>query len=225
MVGTIEPQAGGEALPPALCDAFVARARPMRVRARQILIAEGTNTTEVFLVRTGRVRFSLSARGGREVALRELGPGAVFGELAALDRAMRSVDVSAVVDSELACLSADAFLDYLNEVPSAGLWIARQLAGRVRNLTEATSELATLPVSGRVQAELLRLAGDAPGDRTAITMPTHANIASRIGTHREAVTRELNLLAREGIFRQTGREAEIVSIARLRVQLERIGRT
>ena len=36
--------------------------------------------------------------------------------------------------------------------------------------------------------------------------PTHAEIASRVATHREAVTREMNYLDREGIIeRHTGR--------------------
>ena len=48
--------------------------------------------------------------------------------------------------------------------------------------------------------------------------PTHAELASRIGTHREAVTRELRFLAEHGIIRQHRRRltvADMPGLARL----------
>jgi CRP/FNR family cyclic AMP-dependent transcriptional regulator len=51
--------------------------------------------------------------------------------------------------------------------------------------------------------ELLRLAREtAPGQKCAVTFPspTHAEFASRVSTHREAVTRGLGELARAGIL-------------------------
>src|SRR3546814_14121217 len=72
--------------------------------------------------------------------------------------------------------------------------------------------------------ELLRLALERPvdGDRCVIApLPTHMELAARIGTHREAVTRELRLLHQEGIVGQQGRTLEIRSIERLRAALRR----
>ena len=215
-------------LPPDLRDAFLARARSSRIRSRQSVIAEGGSATDVYLIQAGKVRISRFSDGGRETILRDLGPGEIFGEMAALDRAPRSASVSAIEETLLARLRADEFLAFLGEVPLAGLWMARQLAARVRDLTDKTSDLATLPVAGRVQRELLRLAhetGDARDTVVIQPMPTHAEIAARIGTHREAVTRELNLLAREGILRQEGRRAEILSVGKLRALYDRIGRS
>ena len=45
--------------------------------------------------------------------------------------------------------------------------------------------------------------------------PTHAHLASRIGTHREAVTREMQYLQKQGIVRQQGRAMTIADVARL----------
>ena len=229
MAGTkaIIAATGYTTLPAALSDAFLTRARSLKVRRQQIVIAEGSESTEVYLVQSGKLRISLAAANGREVLLRDLGPGAIFGEMAAIDRTPRSASVAAVEDSLLACLRGDEFVRFLGDVPQAGLWMTRQLTALVRNLTEKTSELATLPVAGRVQRELLRLAvAGSNGDHAVIQpMPTHAEIAARIGTHREAVTRELNLLAQEGILTQSGRRAEIVSLARLHALYARIGRS
>jgi CRP/FNR family cyclic AMP-dependent transcriptional regulator len=216
---------GDTLLPLDLREAFLARARNLKVRKSQIVIAEGTDSTDVYLVRSGKLRISLSAANGREILLRDIGPGALVGELAAIDGGLRSASVAALEEAELACQRAEDFIRFLGEVPQAGLWMTRQLAARVRDLTERTTELATLPIAGRVQRELLRLAAEAggEGDQAIIRpMPTHAEIASRLGTHREAVTRELNQLAQEGIVRQAGRQTEILSVAKLYALYARI---
>ena len=216
---------GDTLLQPDLREAFLARARNLKVRKSQIVIAEGADSTDVYLVRSGKLRISLSAANGREILLRDIGPGAVVGELAAIDGGLRSASVAALEEAVLACQRAEDFIRFLGEVPQAGLWMTRQLAARVRDLTERTTELATLPIAGRVQRELLRLAAEAggEGDQAIIRpMPTHAEIASRLGTHREAVTRELNQLAQEGIVRQTGRQTEILSVAKLYALYARI---
>ena len=69
-------------------------------------------------------------------------------------------------------------------------------------LTERVFEFSALAVNNRIHAELLRLARDhMTAENTAAIQPapTHAEIASRISTHREAVTRELSRLSRAGI--------------------------
>jgi CRP/FNR family transcriptional regulator, cyclic AMP receptor protein len=216
-----------EPFPADLRDAYLARAQLMKVRRGQIIISEGSETTEVYLIRSGRVQISLFSPHGREVILREMGPNLVFGELAAIDRLARSANVVALEDSLLAHLRGEDFLDFLGAVPQAGLWMSKLLVARIRNLTARAFELATLPVAGRVHSELLRLARETgvEADRLVIhPIPTHADLASRIGTHREAVTRELNLLAGEGILRQSGRKVEILSVARLQSLYDRFHR-
>jgi CRP/FNR family transcriptional regulator, cyclic AMP receptor protein len=64
-----------------------------------------------------------------------------------------------------------------------------------------------LAVNNRIQAEVLRLAKLAPREgknARIVPAPTHVEIASRISTHREAVTRELNRLSRIGIIERQG---------------------
>lgn len=214
-------------LPHALGAALLARARHMPVRRGQIVIADETESTDVFLIVSGRMQISLISPHGRETILREMGPGRIFGELAAIDGHPRSANVVALEHGALAVLSSVEFRDFLSNVPEAGFWMAQQLASRVRNLTEKVFEMATMPVSHRLQSELARLAVEAgiSNDRSVIAqVPTHADLAARIGTHREAVTRELGLLANEGIVTQTGRTLTINSIKRLHALRERTTR-
>lgn len=216
-----------EAFPLGLRDAYLARAQLVKVRRGQTIISEGSDTTEVYLIRSGRVQISLFSLHGREVILREMGADQIFGELAAIDRQRRSANVIAVEDSVLAHMRGEQFVEFLGAVPQAGLWMSRLLVARIRNLTSRAFELATLPVAGRVHSELLRLARATGVDSDRLTiqpMPTHADLAARIGTHREAVTRELNLLAGEGILHQSGRKVEILSVAKLHALYDRIRR-
>ena len=68
--------------------------------------------------------------------------------------------------------------------------------------TTRVYEFSTLAVKNRIQAELLRLAtlGPREGKGARISLLPYIEIASRVATHREAVTRELNRLARMGII-------------------------
>ncbi|MEE8334557.1 MAG: helix-turn-helix domain-containing protein, partial [Alphaproteobacteria bacterium] len=77
-------------------------------------------------------------------------------------------------------------------------------------------EFSTLAVNNRIHAELLRLAMSAGINDNVSEIspaPTHAEIASRISTHREAVTRELNELAQAGVLEKRNRALVVRDIA------------
>jgi CRP/FNR family transcriptional regulator, cyclic AMP receptor protein len=50
--------------------------------------------------------------------------------------------------------------------------------------------------------------------------PPHAEIASRISTHREAVTRELSRLEDLGLIAREGRKLRVTDLARLTAMVE-----
>jgi CRP-like cAMP-binding protein len=113
----------------------------------------------------------------------------------------------------------------LRNDPEVSASIHRQLAGLVRSLTERVFEFSTLAVKNRVHAELLRLARDhMEGENTAVIspLPTHAQIAARVSTHREAVTRELNALERSGLIERRGGTLIIPDFARLARTVEEV---
>lgn len=224
VMGTEFLDGAQERVPDALQRAFRARARTIFARCDQIILAEDLSSTDVFLINAGKVRISLLSRQGRETILREMGEGEIFGELAAIDRQARSARVIALQDTTLSHLTGDEFIAFLGDTPAAGLWMTRQLSTRIRDLTERIFELTTMPVGSRLHRELLRLGVPMGEDgETAVIdhFPTHADLASRIGTHREAITRELGLLAKDGILRQTGRRMQVLSVGRLRAMLLR----
>ena len=158
---------------------------------------------DVFFITAGRARVTIYSQGGKAVSFGELGPGDVFGEYAAIDHYPRSASVEAQTSSLVASMSAGTFLSLLRTEPAVTLAVLTQLVRRTRTVTRRVYEVSTLHVNTRIQAELLRLASLAPREGKSariVPLPTHAEIASRVSTHREAVTRELNRLAQIGLI-------------------------
>jgi CRP/FNR family cyclic AMP-dependent transcriptional regulator len=162
---------------------------------------------------------------GREVRLGDLAAGEMFGEIAAIDGEPRSADIVSVTDSVIASMSASLFWDVVYGYPPFCAAILRRLTRIARATTQRVVEFSTLPVRGRVLAELLRLARTSvPGlqhaDAVIAPAPTHAEIASRISTHREAVTRVLNELERAKLIERRGCTLVIRDVAALASPLE-----
>lgn len=197
--------------------------RAVRVRKGQVLLAVGLPANDVYLVVEGCVSVSLVSAQGRETVLRAIGPGEIFGELAAIDGQPRSADVVASIASTLVVIPGVTFVALIEREPVLALWLARYLSHQVRYLTNRIYELSTMGVGTRLQAELLRLAGPsgADGGATIARIPTQAELAARIGTNRETVTREFSLLVKEGLVVKEGRSIAIPSVRRLAERINR----
>ncbi len=158
---------------------------------------------DVFFITGGEARVTIYSRAGKVVSFGELGPGEVFGEYAAIDQCPRSASVEARTTCLIASMPATSFVTLLLTTPEVTLAVLTQLVRRVRAVTNRVYEFSTLHVSNRIQAEVLRLASIAPREGKSariVPPPAHVDIASRVSTHREAVTRELSHLSRIGII-------------------------
>ena len=205
-------------LPPVLAERLEPHVRLVKLRAGQMIIGHQDHTSDVFIVLEGTLRVELVSLGGREVILADIGPGELFGEYSAVDEQPRSANVSAIGACVLACVPGHLFRAAALASPETAEWLARLLVQRIRLLTERNFELNALAVRSRLHCELLRLCIDAgiADNRAAIApAPTHAQFAARIGTHREAVTRELLYLSKSGVLEQKGRALTVGDVARL----------
>lgn len=171
--------------------------------ARNVRILYQTDeTTDVYMVIHGRVRVTMYSKTGREVIFRDFEAGDYFGELAAIDGLTRSATVVALADTVVASMAAGVFWAALREHPSVQEAVLKRLAANLRAMNERVLEFSTLGVRNRIHAELLRIARDGRTCEAGVIIPlppTHAELASRVSTHREAVTRELGELARMGL--------------------------
>ena len=171
----------------------------------------------VYFIVEGTVRVIIYSATGKAVAFREISSGGVFGEFAAIDGAARSASVESIGETIVARLPADKFCQLLDSEVAFAARMVRLLVVRLRELTTRVYEFSTLCVRNRIHAELLRLTAGAPrvDERVVISNITHADIASRISTHREAVSRELSRLAQKGILQREGGDIIVLDIERL----------
>lgn len=173
---------------------------------------------DVFFIVEGQVRITIYSLAGKAVTFRDLARGDLFGEYAAIDGGPRSASVEARTECLIASMSAASFRDLLMCEPVAALAMIQQLVSNIRTLTNRVYEFSTLAVNNRIHAELLRLANLTRKDRNTARItpsPTHFEIASRVSTHREAVTRELSRLVRIGIVERQGDTLLVKDIDRL----------
>src|SRR5262249_14299825 len=150
-------------------------------------------STDVFFLLSGKARAIIHSAKGKDVVFVDLKATMMFGEIAAIDRGPRSASIEALEPCLIASLSSDAFEKLMLREPSVAIATLRHVAADVRRLSERVFEFSTLVVQNRIQAELLRLAGEAGerhGEAVLSPAPSLSDIADRISTHREAVSRE-----------------------------------
>ena len=207
-----------EGLPQERLDALAQACRWRSLPAGRLLVQRAEHERDVHFVIDGQIRVTIFALNGRQLTFREIGTGGHFGELAAIDGEPRSADVLTLQSSIIASLGADDFRRLLQEEGVVAERVMRGLCRLVREISERVIDLSTLGVQNRVHAELLRLAREAGcTDNTARIdpAPTHSDMASRISTNREQVTRELNALQQRGLLAKDGKALVLGDVEQL----------
>jgi CRP/FNR family cyclic AMP-dependent transcriptional regulator len=186
------------------------------VKAGEWVIDDHSEGTDVFFVLHGHARVVLGTLG-REIILRDIRDGEYFGELSAIDSKPRSAGIVAITDSVIARMPAPVFQETIHRFPGVCDKVLATLVAAIRALNDRTNEQTNFDIHERLCAELLRLSRTAPAGRHVVSPPpTHAELAARIGTHREAVTRALNSLEREGAIARERSAIVLTNVQRLK---------
>ena len=175
-----------------------------------VVFFENESGDTLFMISQGRIKVTILGDDGREIILSVLGSGDFFGEMALLDNEPRSATAIAAEDSELLSLSRADFEGVLATNPAMMMSLIKVLTGRLRHANHQISTLALLDVYGRVARVIVELGREdgkrLKDGRISFQRPTHQEIANRIGTTRETVTRMLKDLQRQSLIKVTGRE-------------------
>jgi CRP/FNR family cyclic AMP-dependent transcriptional regulator len=156
---------------------------------------------EVFFLRQGQLLAAYLTEDGREIVFGQIGPGSHFGEIAALDGKARSLAVYARTAAECFVMSAAELRGLIDSQPLVRERILQHLTAMVRRLTARAWEGSALTVAERVQGHLAALALAQGAFRPGGVLdkaPTHAELAASLGVNREAVSRAMSTLARQG---------------------------
>lgn len=175
-------------------EAIGARGTEVRFGAGEPLLHQGEITRHCYAIREGEVLVSATSSRGATVVLARRGPGAVVGELGALDGLPRSATVRARTDVVAFVLTAAALEDLLRDDAALALAELRRLSRQLRELTERFS------IRGdEVRERVLQLLGtNAAESGDPVFRSTREELAGWVGATREAVTRALKELETEG---------------------------
>ena len=176
------------------------------VPANELVIDMDDASNDVLFVVNGSVRVIHRAADGKQVILGELGPGSMFGEMAAIDGIPRSASVTTLRASQIGSMRGAAFMEVLAAEPEVCRTVLNILVGRIRSLNQQLTEHAYLTAVERLYAELLRLSrprAGHDGQRSISPPPTQQDLAERIGSRREVVSRALSTLEKEALVEKT----------------------
>jgi CRP-like cAMP-binding protein len=146
----------------------------------------------------------------------------MFGEFSAIDGRPRSACVTTLEDTLVARMTSAQFLSLLGSDFRIALDVMRLLTAKSRALTDRLLERSALSMRSRVHAELARLACEGVRNGQSVTIkpaPTHYQLAARVGSHREAITKELSHLETLGYVRVRRKQIVIMDLDKFHDEL------
>ncbi len=164
--------------------------------AGSILFMENEAARGIFLVCSGKVKLSVSSKGGRTLILQMAKPGEMIGLTASMSGVPYEVTAEVLYPSQVVFIRREDFLRFLHRFPEVYAAVIRQL-----NLQygRACEQLRTIGLSTTAHEKLARLFLHWPSDEKQaagagqIKVPlTHEQIAACLGSTRETVTRTLS---------------------------------
>jgi CRP-like cAMP-binding protein len=178
-----------------------------------VIFREARHYDAVIILRSGRVKVSSDTASGTEVVLAVRGPGALLGELSAIDGAPPSATVTTLEPVTALSVPSPDFERYLLGHARVTFLLMRELTRRLRDADRKRIEFGAYDTTGRVAARLVELAerfGEQTEEGLRISLPlSQDELAGWTGSSREAVTKALRTLREEGCI-QTGRLYVIV---------------
>ncbi len=179
--------------------------------AGQVIYLEGDPSDRVFILEAGWVKAARMSREGREQALAFMRPGEIFGDIAVFIEQPYPATVTALEPVEVWVIPAKDFLVLINRHPELALAVIRRLGRRVMYFIGLVEDLSLRSVEARLAHTLLRNAELHEG---RLVVPrrdwtTFDEMAVRLGTVRDVLSRALKTLEAEGLLR-VGKQAIVL---------------
>ena len=168
-----------------------------RFPAGGIIFREGEPSAGMFVLFQGHVHLCKVGPQGQQSIVAEIEPVIMFNEVTVLDGGPNLTTAIALHDCMTWNINFDNFQALLSRYPIVGTSLLVVLAKRTRNLLSQYEDISFRSVVARTAKLLLDLSkhGATPIDRKAFT---NADLAAKISTVPEAVSRSLNTLKKNG---------------------------
>ena len=177
------------------------------------IFAEGDPATGLWVILAGRVRLVRMSRRGREQVLHVESAGATLAEVPLFDGGGYVATAIAETAARLLFLPRPALLDLCRRRPEIALGVLAVLARRVRAFAAVIEDIGLRTVTARL-ARLLLTEPRRDGGVVDLSA-TREEIALRLGTARELVSRSLAQLRAAGVIVVRGRRVWLTDERRL----------
>ncbi|SUZ32453.1 Global nitrogen regulator [Roseibaca ekhonensis] len=168
----------------------------MEVPTGRSLFRAGDSAQGFAMVLDGRVEVTLTAASGREILLYAIEPGqsCIQTTLALMGDVAYTGDATTVTPARIVMIPAAEFARLMDGSAIFRAFVFRAFAARMAELTSLLETVAFTRIEARLARALLDLATDAQ------VHATHAELAARIGSAREVVSRQLERWATQKLI-------------------------
>lgn len=167
------------------------------------LVLQDEESTNIGYVLSGRAKAVSFSESGDATWVGYFRVGDFFGHTALLSESPPPFEIIAETDVEVLFISTETMKTLLSERQTLSLELAKDLAVRLDHMTHRLIEAFTLSAKGRICAELARLSrviGIAPDTRIIRPNPIFVELAERVNSTRETVSRTVSDLQKKGIL-------------------------
>lgn len=187
----------------------------------ETIMASGGPVERLVVVARGRVKLVHTSPAGREQIVRTLGPGEFWGELALFAPARQDGDLVAMEETIACLVPREAVQSLMRRYPEVALRLVEALAQRLAEAEQLIADLGLRDVGQRLAAELCRAAdhGKLQLEGTLVRLPVSwAELAVKLGTTPESLSRRLKALVEQGIIRHEEGSRDVLILERERLR-------
>ena len=207
-------------LDPTEIGSLATRVVERRFEPEESLFWEGDECQGLYLLIEGAVKIFKTSSSGREMMLDMVTAPSSVAELPLFDRGPYPASVRAVKPSVTLFINRTDFYQACRQNPDLPLKILAVVGRRLRQLVFVVESITFGSVTKRLAKLLLDVHQEQGGG--GITL-THQELASRLGTVREVVSRNLARFRVQGLIRLEGREITVVDEKGLKAEMESEG--
>jgi len=190
-----------------------------RYSVGEMLFWEGEPCEGLFLLAAGTVKIFKTSRSGREMTIALENAPATVAELPLFDGGPYPASARAAVDVVAYFIHKADFHQLCRRFPDVSLKILKSVGRRLRHLVQTLESITFGSVTQRL-ARLLLDERDRAGSDEFPLPGTHQELASRLSTVREVVSRNLARFRADGLIRTQGANVVIVDRAGLQREAE-----
>jgi CRP/FNR family transcriptional regulator len=228
MIAALKRAAYFRSLPAAEFEGLARRCRPRSLKRGEHAFEAGDACPGLLVIAEGAVEMRQISPRGREQVLHAEGVGATLGEAPLFDGQGYIASAVAVAPTRLLLLPRDTVLDLCRRRPDVSLAMLEAMARRVRRFAALAEDLAFRQVIERLARHIeigAAVAGQSllPGAVVDLGL-THEQLAARLGTVRELVSRAFRQLERCGAVKRSRSRVTIRDPERL-AEIARAGAT